>query len=269
MSAFLDYCALDGVNWSRLKHLRRSPLHYRHVLDQGSEDTTSRLTGRALHTAVMEPHDFDERYPVFDGDRRGPAWKEFQAAHPGAEILRRVEADAVQAQAAAVRAHPAAGPMLESATHREHALRWTDPVTGIECKGLLDLVGDGWIADLKGTGDLALFERLAIRDGYHLQLAWYRWGWSVAHGCPPPRALLLPVEVKSPHDVAVYELSPTLLDIATREIRGLLDMLHRCRTLDVWPGRYELPEVMEAPAWMIPDLEIPDEGLELPDDLEL
>lgn len=248
---FTDYADEPGVNWSTLKHLRQSPLHYRHALRTESADTTSRLTGRALHTAVLEPDDFGTRYPVYEGDRRGKAWAEFQSAHPNAEILRRVEADTAHAQAAAVYAHPTVGPLLQSATHREHALRWTDPITGIRCKGLVDVAGDEWVADLKGTGSLALFERLAIRDGYHLQIAWYRWGWSVAYGCPPPRSILIPVEVKPPHDVALFELSPTLLNLADRELRELLNLLHRCRTLDVWPGRYELPEVMEAPDWML------------------
>lgn len=260
MSAFLDYCALDGVNWSRLKHLRRSPLHYRHVLDQGSEDTTSRLVGRALHASALQPDVYAAEYVVYDGDRRGKAWTDFQAAHPNASILRRPEADQVAAQVAALHAHAVAGPMLATATHREHAVTWTDEATGIACKGLVDLGGPEWIADLKGGPSLDLFERWIVREGYHLQIAWYRRGWLAMAG-ERPTCSVIGVEAKAPHDVGVFALDEALLTIADRELDRLLLTLAECRESGRWPGRYPDTQQVEAPSWMLdPENMLPTEG---------
>lgn len=250
MSPFEAYVDLDGVNWSTLKHLwRGSPLHYRHALEQQDADTTSRLSGRALHTLVLEgPVAFADRYAVFEGDRRGNAWKDFQAAHPG-EILRAVERDAVLAQADAVLRHPEVLALLTDAL-TESAITWTDPDTGIACKGLVDARGLAHHADLKGTGALHLFERLAIRDGYHLQAAWYRRGERITTGRDVVPHLIA-VEAKAPHDVGVFRLSDALLDHADRELTGLLRTLRACLDAERWPGRF--PEVvpMELPDWML------------------
>lgn len=249
MSSYAAYERLSGVRWSHLKHLLRSPRHYRHALDEGDTDTTSRLVGRALHTLVLEPDQYTATYAVWPGNRQGKAWDTFAEANAGRCILRLVEHDLIRAQSAAVWSHPAAADLILSGAH-EQAITWVDPDTGLTCKALLDVHGPDGIADLKGTGALDVFERIAVRNSYHHQLAWYRWGLSVLTGERVP-ARLIAVEVKPPHDVGVFELSPTLLDIAEREVRALLPILAECERTNTWPGRYPEPVVMEAPDWMI------------------
>ena len=261
---FADYAGLPGVNWSTLKHMLQSPRHYRHALSRGADDTTSRLVGRALHACALQPELYSLDYIVWTGgDRRGKAWTDFQAEHAGSTILRQVESDAVDAQVIALQSHPVAGPMLATSTHREHALQWVDPATGIACKGLVDLGGPFGIADLKGGPSLDLFERWLIREGYHLQLAFYRRGWAATFG-EVPACHLIGVERNAPHDVGVFELDDTLLTIADREIDRLLRTLAACRESDTWPGRYPAAHTVHAPTWMIdPDrVESDDEDLE-------
>ncbi len=71
---FADYCAIDAVNWSSLKHLwAGSPLHYKHHRESADKDTTGRKMGRLLHAMALGS--FDEEFVVFeDGDRRGKVW---------------------------------------------------------------------------------------------------------------------------------------------------------------------------------------------------
>lgn len=267
MTPFGAYAGIPGVNWSTLKHLwRGSPHHYRHALQEQEADTTSRLSGRALHTLVLEGADaFADRYAVWDNDRRGKAWTDFRNAHPG-EILRRVEHDLIHAQADAVLRHPEALALLTAeGVQTESTITWTDPETGIGCKGLVDVRGLAHHADLKGAGPLHLFERLAVRDGYHLQAAYYRRGERIATG-RDVACHLIAVEAKAPHDVGVFRLSEALLDHADRELTALLRTLRACLDADRWPGRFPEVAAMELPDWMVldqtSDLDIPAEGLE-------
>lgn len=100
----IDYAKIDGVNWSTLKHMGKSPLAYRHACDNERPDTKAFLIGRYLHALVFEPEHVEERYAVHDGtfpldyvvyeggDRRGKAWEAFKAEHPGRLIFKPAEA---------------------------------------------------------------------------------------------------------------------------------------------------------------------------------
>jgi hypothetical protein len=105
----VPYGEINAVNFSTLKHMAVSPLHYRDRLDNPRESTVGQLRGTAAHTAILEPHKlfseyavFDPRemlaeYAVFDGDdRRGSkAWKEFEAANPGRKLIKRSEIESL------------------------------------------------------------------------------------------------------------------------------------------------------------------------------
>ena len=52
---FESYQKLSAVNWSTLKNMKRSPLHYKHGLENSRPDTPRLAVGRAVHTAVFEP----------------------------------------------------------------------------------------------------------------------------------------------------------------------------------------------------------------------
>lgn len=257
--SFAAYTALPGIRWGNLKHGRESMLHYRHALTAPNEDTTSRLKGRVLHTLVLEPETFADVYAVWDGDRRGTKeYKAFEAHHRGKAIIKADELDLVRAQAAAVRAHPAAMRVLEG--RHEVALQWTDAATGLACKGLADSLSPGFLADLKGTGALSMFERLAWRDGYAHQLAWYLRG-ARALGLDP-RPCLVAVGTKPPHDVGVFLLPDTVLSLADRDLADLLARVAECLQTDVWPGAYPEPVELAVPAWAL-DAEIEIESEEV------
>lgn len=272
MIPFADYCAIDAVNWSSLKHLwAGSPLHYKHHRESTDKDTTGRGMGRLLHALVLGS--FDEDFIIYeDGDRRGKAWDAFKAANPGKTILKPNEIADVRAQADAVLAHPEARRLLRGAA-TESTILWTDPDTGLPCKGRLDIDAHAnepaFIADLKGSGSLDSAERTCHRQGYVHQLAWYRRGVRIAHGVEVS-AYLIGVETKAPHDVGVWRLDRDLLDLAEREIVTVMQRLADCIHADRWPGRMpDLGEIL-IPTWMLSDElgdSIPDEGLEMFSDL--
>lgn len=238
---YADYAAIDRVNWTLLKHMVfGSPLHYAHALRNPSPDTTSRAMGRLLHALVLRPTDVTDEFVWFDGDRRGKAWTDFRDANLDKTILRMSEWDSVVTQSQAVLARWPVPPSTEV------YLSWTDPDTGIECKGMADAIGNGILTDLKGTGPLDLAERTLWRSGYMHQLAMYR---LMAGGSL--RAQIVAVETAAPHDVAIFEIDDVALGIAEREVRAALRRVAECRVSGVWPGRYPEVSVVGAPGWVI------------------
>ena len=243
---YADYAKIRRVNWSTLREVVfRSPLHYLHAIQNPSPDTTSRAMGRLLHALVLRPADVDAEFVVFDGDRRGNAWKDFAAANADRTILRASEWETVDAQASAVLDR---WPVPQST---EVYLEWTDPDTGVECKGMADAIGGGILTDLKGTGPLDLAERTLWRSGYVHQLAMYR---LMAGGSL--RAQIVAVESAAPHDVGVFEIDDVALGIAEREVRAALRRVAECRETNVWPGRFPEVSVVGAPGWLDVDVDV-------------
>lgn len=252
---FDEYRAIDAVNWSTLKQMRRSPKHYQFIVANPIEDTTRLALGRATHTAVLEPDKFALDYAVFRGPRRaGKDWDAFCAANRGRTILKLDEYATALAMRDAVRAHPIAGPILASGLP-EQTFTWTDPETGLECKARPDWLATAaaCFADLKTTVDVDAdrFGALSARMGYHGQVAFYRRGL-LAHGLDlPPK--IIAVEAAEPHDVAVFAVDEDALYAGDEEVGELLRRVAECRESGKWPGRYETEMRLTLPAWAFPD----------------
>lgn len=254
MNDFAAYQAIKAINWSSLKHLRKSPKHFKYALEHPSEDTTSRAKLRAAHTAILEPERFLLDYVLFDGDRRaGKAWDAFKEANGSRTILKRDEYLEAIGIAKAVKAHPMAADVLKSGV-AEVSLTWTDPDTQLPCKGRLDWVDveRRLFADVKGTGELEVmrFGSQAARLGYHLQNAFYGRGLREVYGFDFA-PVLLAYETAEPHDAAVFRYPEEDLDSADKEIGELLAYLVQCRAKNEWPGRYPQEEPLLLPAWAV------------------
>lgn len=258
-----QYTAIDAVNWSTLKHLAESPRHYRHALraDRAEEQTVALAKGSALHYAIFEPHRLDRDVAVWDGGRRGTnAYKAWLADNAGKLEIGADAAGEVRAMAAAVRSHPAAGPLL-AAGEAEVAIRWTDPATGLRCKGRLDWLNEHadegriLLVDLKSTRSThpRRFAAQAARLGYHEQLAFYRRGLRALFGEDRPiDVAIIAVESAAPFDVVVYELDDDALYPGDESVSELLAKLAVCVEANHWPGRAEEPLRLDLPAWVFP-----------------
>jgi hypothetical protein len=249
---FEDYLKVEGTNWSTLKAMRVSALHYKYALAHDRPDTATLAAGRAGHTAVLEPMRFLREYALFEGARRaGKEWEAFKALHDGKTILKVDEYERAVALAAAVRAHPVAAEYLREGD-AEVPIRWSDEVHGIPCKGRIDFVSRSKpaLVDLKTTNDICerRFMSNAARFGHHCQLAFYQDGWFREHGESLP-AVIIAVEAKAPHDVGVFHLSDDDLFVGQEEYRELLARVKEARRTNVWPGQYPSEIVPKLPRW--------------------
>jgi len=251
-----DYCAIDAVNWSTLKHMCKSAKHYRHRLEHPIADTARLILGRAIHTAVLEPDAFPLRYVVFDGSRRaGKMFDEFAEANEGRTILKRDEYDTALAIRDAVRDHDAAASLLYGQS--EVTVTWTDAGTGICCKGRVDHVNtDGVLVDLKTTAsvDPFEFERTSAKMLYHAQLAFYARGLGLMDDITYSSApRIIAVEAEPPHDVVVFRVTEDALIEGDRLVSELLHKVATCRETGRWPGRFSAEQDLTLPPWMLTD----------------
>lgn len=252
---FAAYKQINAINWSSLKNLKKSPLHYKHARENERADNTRFARGRGCHTAVLEIERFMLEYACFDGERRaGKKWDAFEEMHDGKTILKVDEYRKCIGVREAVRGHKEAARILARGK-AEQSITWMDEVTGLPCKARIDWLSSAHeLADLKTTTDLDAerFGRLCARMMYHAQLAMYRDGVKAVTG-KAPRVYIIPVELEPPHDVAVYEVSEDDLYAGQDEYRTLLKRLLDCMAADEWPGAHPTVEPLLLPAWAFGD----------------
>lgn len=261
------YMMMRGANWSSLKWLRESPMMYRYRRDNPQPDKPVFALGRATHALVFEPETFERDFVIWEGGRRsGKGWEDFQAEHKGQTILRTEDVDGCTAMADAVRRHPLVQPYLDGGQF-EVSMQWTDPNTGLACKGKPDWIipARRILLDLKTSQTIngRAFGSDAARFGYHCQLAHYAQGCEHALGWKPSRVLLVAVEKDPPHDVGIFELDEETLWAGYAEVQSLLTILRACRESDHWPGRYDSEQALQLPAWMFAENDEDPAGFDL------
>lgn len=270
----VDYASIDAVNFSTLKFMQKSPLHYRFACDNPRPATGPMRLGTAAHTAVLEPVRFLSDYAVFEPEegkkpRRGTAaWEAFAAANDGKELLKQPEFDAAMRMRDAVRSNVEAMRYLKRGD-AEVTLVWQDKETGVWLKGRVDFLSlsvPDVIADLKTARDVSpwAFQSAYAKLQYHMQAAMYADGLEAITGRAAYHKCIA-VESADPHDVVVYDVIGEPLELGRETYRDLLNKLVECRKNDEWPGTSAGAEVsLRLPAWAVPDEsdDLADLGLE-------
>ena len=254
-----DYRSAPGLNYSNLKHLRTSPLHYQHQLDAPKKDMPAWVMGRLIHCLVFEPLQFEDQYHVWEGrkDRRTKAYQAALEEAEGREVVSPDQQEQAFRVASRIKNHPTMSALLARPDVQcEVPLFWEDAAVGA-CKGKPDLfvvAGDTHLLlDLKtfNTTDPHQVQSAAFRFGWHLQVAHYLSGMAHLHGTPKNvEAYLLVAEQDAPHDVTCFQWDELSLDLAEQERRQLLNTLGFCQTTGKWPGRGDFAE-LTPPRWLL------------------
>lgn len=252
------------VRFSTLKAIGRSPAHYRAAVLTEREDSAAMRLGRLVHWHVLGgmPDDEEGRIAIYNGERRGNAWKEFADEHKGDEIVTVKEWERALPIADAVRTNSLARMLLDGAT-MEKRVFWKSG--GREMSSRPDAFGSFGVYDLKTTSDASLIglQRQAWRMGYHAQLAMYQDALE-QHGITIPGAYVIGVETKPPYPVTVMRLSHRLVDVGRRTYRQWMETLRVCEDNDHWPEYSESMVQWDVPEWF----EGEDDEDEQPDDPE-
>lgn len=255
-----EYFSLDALNSSTLKLFRRSPAHARQEMLHPRESSPAQVLGTAIHSAILEPKDFLERYVVPPaGDRRTKKWKaamaEFEKEHAGKDFLRQEEMDICTGILASALKHPTLQDILKARGMNEVSLVWDDSESGLVCKGRQDMIrewaGWTWVMDIKScqSAERDSFRRDIYNFGYHNQAAFYLDGLSSLRGPHERRHLLIPVEKEPPFALALYELEPEAIQQGRAENRMRMATYKRCKKTGDWPGYHEEVQAIGLPGW--------------------
>lgn len=266
-----DYDAIQALNMSRLKEIKRSPLHYQYALTHSK--TSGPLTiGLATHVAVLEPERFTHDFALWDrqtkggnsAPRNGQWWDAFLAANKGKTILTEEQWRLSDAIAKAVRSDELAYRYL-AAGEPEVTFQWE--IDGRPCKGRVDWLthidGEPTIVGLKTARDCRhfAFGSQAAKLSYHLQFAFYHDGYEAIRNIKP-KLVEIVVESAEPHAVAVYRIPDDIIEQGRDEYTRLLDQLKECEASKSWPGPQPLEDYLTLPTWVY-DKETDDELSEL------
>lgn len=282
---FADYLAIDAIsNSGALKKMRRSAAYYHATKGADDNETEAMRVGSVLNDLVLCPDVFDSRIVVcgdccatlVKGGLCGNSGKIVvdglsycrKHAPDGAEPDPRItvtqdQLDRAQDMADAIRGDPDASALLARCDLREVTLIWTDPATGLRCKGRIDAI-EGKCADpfnLPAMLDLKKsakahperFEREIMDRGYHAQLAFYDDGWRVLTGTYTAPYIVAVNDQKGDdvHEVGTYQIIADAIESGRESNRALLTLIQKCQDEGRWPGFGARP--MSIPAWAIGD----------------
>lgn len=251
-----EYTARQALNYSGLRELLKSPLHYRQYLDSPREETKALRVGSATHALALQGAEaYAAGFAIApDVDKRTKdgreAWAAFASENSGKTILTAEEGETVRAVALAARDAMVALGIV--GIFAEHML--TADYNGVPIKAAIDLVardrdGNLVLVDLKTTEDASPRGFLnSVRSyRYNLQAHVYRTVYALAgamEGPIPPRFLFLAVEKES-LATAWYEIGPGLAAYAIEDFERGVKLYDECRALDSWPGYSQDPQVLD------------------------
>jgi len=235
-------------------------------------DSEALAFGRLVHVVLLEPHRLDEYVDLnpdiigikkdgakADNPKNTNAWRDavFAAKRDGLTIIDSGMLAHANALADAIRKHPEAANMLTYATGREVSL-YADHPSGARVRARLDLIGPGYIGDIKTCRDAdpATFGRVVNGLMYHVSAANYL-DVARANGIKVDRYDLICVE-KDPtpggdYRVSVMEIHEDAID------KGRELMAEACARWLALGKRVDLPSygpdrhVVDLPAYAYDD----------------
>jgi exodeoxyribonuclease VIII len=244
------YHSCAGLSRSSLMVFKRSPLHYWHYylnpLFKKSWPTREMIFGNAVHTWILEPHTFHDRYRCYEKkERRTKKGKEYYEAESLAAaatnriLLTMDECEQIKAIGYAIDGNDMASSMVASGK-KEHSLFWKDINTDILCKARPDIWSSdlGFIADLKTTNDASpnAFKHDIYRYGYHLQCAFMSEATLACTGDRIFDFIFIAIEKEPPYAIGIYQLGGDLLNEGLTLFHDLLDKLKECQLNNKWPS---------------------------------
>lgn len=274
------YHAANGISSTAVKHMCKSPAHYKAHTEQEFAETDALRQGKIIHTAVLEPEKFEQEYTVIPANApnrpterqrnaKNPSvsslqamrwWDEFAAENAGKTIIKPGEKDLARRCRDAVHAHKSARDYIQSPGRAEQSCWAEDPETGLILKCRPDWwTNDMWLVDLKTAEDASpvKFESAACKYGYHLQAPFYMDVAALACDVSVEGFVFVVVEKTPPYAVEVRIYDNESTECGRQEYRAALRRIIECQRAGYWPAYTYDQSVrsMGLPGWKKRELE--------------
>lgn len=243
-----DYHRGPGISSSNLIDIEKfSVRHMKHWKENPEEPTKAMRDGTRLHTAVLEPHLFDQIYAVAPTlDKRFKENKElikkFEDENVGKIFITNAEYENTMRMRDAVMEHPVAKQFFDGAII-EKAFYWKDPDTGVLCKARPDIVNHrlGMLIDLKKTTDATEWNiRSSVKNfKYYMQAAFHKDGVNLCNKdqlVTIHDSVFVFVEDTAPYGVQVVAISLNDLQKGFDEYKDALTKYAEAVKTGKWPG---------------------------------
>jgi len=257
-----------GENQSYLKHILKSPAHYKAAKSRRFATSVFMEMGSALHCKVLEgDEEFSSRYILKPNDislttKEGREWK---AANKDKTILSNSDKDmawdSVLGMTESLRKLEwFDGSQEDYRKFNELSIYWN--ADGIDCKARLDRlvdIGDEvLVLDLKTTDSIEVdsFTKKVVGGmNYVFQAAWYAEAARLAYK-KPARFIFVAIERAQPWSVGIFEVSEEMMEEGNAQISQARKLLKQCLKTKQWPGPEVQNNVLMFPNWYNSPVEI-------------
>ena len=257
------------LSFSALAEFAKSPQHFINYKLGEKKETPSMKFGTLVHTLVLEPDSFDERYVigtikppstvqgqqfcsmVLDGHtpsdafkanyKRGSSSSTYEKYSPYIESVRGIKGRVIVSQGdyelatklkTTVWNNPSSRHILDQVTETERDIKWT--YSGFNWRGFIDMKGKEIKADLKVVADASpkKFRWKIWEMKYHWQAAMYI--DAEMEDCD-----YYIIAIDRSCNISVHLLSRATLNSARMEINEAMATFKRCMLFNAWRSSYD------------------------------
>ena len=157
-----------ALSSSAVKILNKSPKHYKFVTQYGQKSNTNLEVGNFVHTMILEPHTFEDRFHIVDCQSRNAKTFKDAKVHLSKIVLTKKEYnDNMRVVDAALRNEE----VLQIIQGCEFEIPAVGMINGLPFRAKADILHQefSFMADLKTTSDVHAFRYSADKYGYDAQ----------------------------------------------------------------------------------------------------
>ena len=242
-------------NFSLIKELLKSPLHFQTARVTPKEATPAMKLGSTIHCYLLEPLRFANEYlEEPELDKRTKEYKEFAAKNTDKFLYSKKDVNPILEKLESIKkennteAYPSLLRVLNQKTTNENAIFWDK----FKCK--IDAYDEesNTLIDIKTTSDASpeAFQKTIFNSAYSIQLAHYAKGLMAA-GKDTYEFKIIAIQTSAPYDVVEYEMSLDVMSYSCKKLRELYDKLENVLIFDDHTGTNNGEVVnVELPKWI-------------------
>lgn len=246
--SFDQYRRIPALNSSKLKILKKSPIHFKTAIELPETPPTLQKQkafdiGKVFDAYILDGGwDAINKIAIADPgiNKNKNEYKEWiEKIARGKIVLKQSEINKGANMAEAAFRKTQFSKLFEKG-YPHRVIIWQDPATGLWCKAEIDWITapDGIVVDLKSTADAGFwfFRRNAERLGYFNQGAFYLGGLTTVTGYEHDEFLLAAVEKDPPFESHIFRPSRDQLGEARQTNEERMQTVLECLNNDQWPG---------------------------------